>query len=150
MWSLNSSLLQVKPCTFEIAPDHEVLQGCGFSLSRTVSLPLLPLSVLFLAVEVLLIQFPDLSWGNYSTCSCRFVVSVGGGEFRVLLWCHLPTLPPEMEISTFSSWQFWWYGCWGLWPIWMYMRASSSFLQHFVKPSTLSWSTFILWVTAKP
>lgn len=30
---------------------------------------------------------------NYSICSCRFGVSVVGGEFRIFLCCHLNVLP---------------------------------------------------------
>ena len=29
---------------------------------------------------------------NYSICSCKFVVSMGGGEFMVFLHCHLEPL----------------------------------------------------------
>ena len=62
MWSSNPQLLQDKLCTFEIAPGCEALPlGCGFFLSGAVSLPLSPLSVMSLVVEVLFIQFPDLS-----------------------------------------------------------------------------------------
>lgn len=70
--------------------------GCGFSLGEIVSLPLLPISVL---------SFKPLVWrpcsssfqvffqGNYSICSCKFMVFVGGGEFRVFLGHHLKSSP---------------------------------------------------------
>lgn len=70
--------------------------GCGFSLGETVSLPLRPISVL---------SFKPLVWrpcsssfqvffqGNYSICSCKFMVFVGGGEFRVFLGHHLKSSP---------------------------------------------------------
>lgn len=32
--------------------------------------------------------------GNFSICSCGFVVSVGGGEFRILPYHHLELSPP--------------------------------------------------------
>ena len=68
----------------------------AFSLSRKVFLPLPPQSALSLVVGV---QFPVLR-GNCSKGSCKFVVSMGGGEFRALLYHHLPSNPPDVDILT--------------------------------------------------
>lgn len=61
---------------------------CHFYLSQSLSL----------VVEALFIQFLGFFWRNYSTCICVFVVSPGGGEFRILLCCHL-------EQISFKDWQ---------------------------------------------
>lgn len=56
-----------------------------------------PLSLL----TTLMLAFYPLLWrlssfnpqaslrGNYSTCSCRFAMSLGGNGFRIFLHCHL-------------------------------------------------------------
>ena len=75
--------------------------GCtgwtGDTFAEIVSLPLLPapawLSYPFLWRSSSA-SFQVFFNGSYSICSCRLGVSVGGGEFRVLLCGHLE-LPPE-------------------------------------------------------
>ena len=80
-------LPQGRLCTLGLLPaSHEVLQlaKVAFLLSRKEFLPLPTQSGLSLVVGVLFIQFSVLSQG-----SCKLVVSVGGGEFRVCLYHHL-------------------------------------------------------------
>lgn len=86
MLGSNPLLFQEKLCPFEITPHCVVLQlGCGFFLSRAISLSLPPLFVMSLVVEVIF-----LVSGCLSTGSCRFVLSAGGGEFGILLHHRLP------------------------------------------------------------
>lgn len=44
---------------------------------------------LCLVAETLLSSVQDFFRGNYSIYSCRFVVSMGRGKFRIFLCCHL-------------------------------------------------------------
>ena len=89
-----------KASYLKIAPSHEVSWlECDFFLSRKVFLLLPPLSVLSLVVGVFLSSFWFSLRGNWSTGSCKFLVSVGGGEFRILPRCHLPSNSPWNLIS---------------------------------------------------
>lgn len=42
-------------------------------------------------------SFQTFFWGNCSTCGCRSGMSVGGGEFRVLVNCRLEP-PPQVAL----------------------------------------------------
>ena len=65
---------------------------CVLFLSRKLFLPLPILSVFSLVVcGFFLPSFQFSVRGTCSTGSFKFVVSMGGGEFRVLLHCHLPS-----------------------------------------------------------
>lgn len=58
---------------------------------KGVPLPLLPISVrpfYPLLWRCCSSSIQDFLWGNYSICSCGFVISIGE-EFRTFLHCHL-------------------------------------------------------------
>ena len=81
-----------KDAYLKIAPGCEVpWLKCGIFLSRKEFLPLPPQSALSLVVSSFNIVVQFSFRGNYSKSSCKFVISVGGGEFRTYLWCHLDT-----------------------------------------------------------
>ena len=82
------------------------LPDCGTShwggvQGENKSLPLLPflMHLFYLccrgAVHPVLRSFSE---ENYSICSCEFVVSVVGGEFKVFLHCHLEPLPSILSV----------------------------------------------------
>ena len=63
---------------------------CGFFLSTKEFLPLPPESALSLVVGFFKPSFQFTFLGSCFKSSCKFVMSMGGGEFRVLLNHHLP------------------------------------------------------------
>ena len=67
---------------------------CGF-LGENTSLPLHPVLMWSFYPSLLksyLASFQAFFRGNYSMCSGKFGVSMGGGEFRLFLCCHLEPL----------------------------------------------------------
>lgn len=65
---------------------------------KTVSLPYLP--TLMCTFYPLFLRSCSASFQrNYSICSCRFGVSMVGGELRIFLCCHLLVPPPPCGIS---------------------------------------------------
>ena len=97
MWVSNPSLLKEK---FGVV-NSLLIVGCldGSKVDgETVSQPLLPILmwIFFLftcCVGVVQLVLRFFFRGNCSVCSCRFGVSIGGGEFRILLCCHLELEP---------------------------------------------------------
>ena len=78
---------------FVILPDCGLLRlGRAFFLGESVSLFLLPISMLFfypLLWRLCSSRFQVPFRENYSICGCGFVVSVGEGELRIFLHHHL-------------------------------------------------------------
>ena len=89
--ALNPLLLRLKIHIFVILPNCGFLRWCGFVLDEIISLPFLLISKL--SIYPLLWRLCSSSFqvpyhGIYSICSCRFVVSLGGGgEFRIFPYC---------------------------------------------------------------
>lgn len=75
-----------------------LIAGChvgGGVYGEIVSQPLPPISTrVFFYIGVTYPVFGFLSEEHFLICSCRFAVSVGEGEVRVLLCCHF-----ELELS---------------------------------------------------
>ena len=90
---LKSLLLRENIHTFVIPPNCRLPQlGCGFFLGKPICLPFLPILMLSFYPwlwRLCLSSFQIPFRGCYSIHGCRFVVSVGGGKFRIFLCCHL-------------------------------------------------------------
>lgn len=99
MWSFDLSLFREKFCTLHIPLDCDLLWlGCVFIPSRIhVSVSVSPLDATLLSsvVEACSFYFQVPFRRNYSICSCRFVISMGGDEFRILLCHHLELSSPK-------------------------------------------------------
>ena len=99
------SLLRKKLWICEIFTNCASLHQ-GWVFGKTASLPLLPSCGPF----ILWIKdkrsysdsFQIFFRGNYFVCSCRFVVSVGGGKFKIFLCSHLG-LPFHVNIFRVSG-----------------------------------------------
>lgn len=87
--------------------------GCGIMVTLYHSLfyffsvisPYLP------DVKGSLYQFYVFSRGNYSICNCRFIMSMGGSEFKIFLHHHLKLKPQDIFlisglISFLTHWLF--------------------------------------------
>lgn len=109
MWGTNPSLLMKK---LHILKSLSIV-GCHAKdgvFGKTMSLHLLPISM-WLLYPLLWkrcsTSFQVLPRGNCFTCSCRFVVSVRGYEFRISLCYHFE--PPPLNtvfIYFIISWPF--------------------------------------------
>lgn len=97
MYSLNPLLLKEKFYKFDIPLNADLLQlGCNFIPGESMSLPLFPalmLSFYPLLWRLRSFNFWVLYRENYFIYSCRFVVLMSGGEYMILLCCHLE--PPS-------------------------------------------------------
>lgn len=85
------SLLEEEFCIFWIPPVCRLQWCLRWGLGKTVFLP--PLSISMCLFYLLLWRCSPNSQAffrvNYSICSSKFVVSMGGGEFRAFRYCHL-------------------------------------------------------------
>ena len=84
---------------------HEAsqLKG-GVFLTRNEFLPLLPQSAVTPVVGFFFSSFKSFLRDNFSKTGCKFVVSKGGGEFRVCVCCHLDTIFPVYFLTTSQGW----------------------------------------------
>ena len=101
-----SSSASGKITTFVILPDNGFLwSACGFSLegSSLLFLPILMLSFHLLLWRFCLPTFRVPFRRNYFIHSCRFVVSIGGGKFRIFLCHHLQPFLPYFNFCSILS-----------------------------------------------
>ena len=101
-----SSSASGKITTFVILPDNGFLwSACGFSLegSSLLFLPVLMLSFFLSLWRFWLPTFRVPFGRNYFICSCRFVVSIGGGKFGILLCHHLQPFLPYFNFCSVLS-----------------------------------------------
>ena len=109
--SLRSPTSPEKALYLKIAPGCEVLWlECGFyPQQRGISASSTLVSVV-LVVGFFLSSFHFSLRGNCFTGGCRFVMSLGGGEFRVCLCHQLPSNLLVMNLSVKLLWSlegFW-------------------------------------------
>lgn len=71
---------------------HRVMVGSQVRLSISLSHLDWCISFILCCRDAAHLVLRSFSEGNYSMCSCTFVVSMPGGECRVFLGCHLETL----------------------------------------------------------
>ena len=86
--------LREKLCIFEIPLVLGYCTGGGV-FGETMSLPLPP-TLMWTFYSLFLRSCSASFLGKYSICTCRFGVSMVGGEFRIFLCCHLELPSPYL------------------------------------------------------
>lgn len=96
MWGTNPALFREKCSVHEIPPACGLLcQGWGFGKDDAFTSPTcLNAAALFFVVLGFSVHFQVLPRESCSIFSCRFVVYMGGSEFRIFLHCLLVPLEP--------------------------------------------------------
>lgn len=144
MWGTNPLLLWEKNWAGEIPPCYVPLGwGWGF-FAKTVSLPLLHLSMWFFCSELWRSCSPSFQVffrGKWSICNCSFGVSLGGGEFRIFLHCHLGSLP-HMIFLFILVYVIWVWCSWVWLSLYLLYLVLLAFLDLWLDVYNLCWKVF--------
>lgn len=103
IWGMDSLVPQVMlPCLWDPSWVWVSVQEVGVLVRLYLCLSNLSGVVLLSTWRNCSTSFQALFIGNWSMCSCRFGVSVGGAEFRIFLLCHLEPNPSRTVTSNYQ------------------------------------------------